>query len=40
MLLLGGSALLSGIVDNIPYIVTIASQLGTDMGGGPDHVAW
>ncbi|MFG2879420.1 SLC13 family permease [Streptomyces sp. NPDC048337] len=43
MLLLGGSAVLSGIVDNIPYVATMApitSQLVTDMGGDPDHVLW
>ncbi|WP_406186315.1 SLC13 family permease [Streptomyces sp. NBC_01006] len=43
MLLLGGSAVLSGIVDNIPYVATMApitSELVTDMGGDPDHVMW
>ncbi|MFF8601095.1 SLC13 family permease [Streptomyces sp. NPDC015232] len=43
MLLLGGSALLSAIVDNIPYVATMApitSELVTDMGGNPDHVMW
>uniref|UniRef100_A0AAU2JXS3 ArsB/NhaD family transporter n=1 Tax=Streptomyces sp. NBC_00049 TaxID=2903617 RepID=A0AAU2JXS3_9ACTN len=43
MLLLGGSAVLSGIVDNIPYVATMApvtDQLVTDMGGDPDHVMW
>lgn len=43
MLLLGGSAVLSGIVDNIPYVATMApvtDQLVTDMGGDPDHVLW
>ncbi|KOY54023.1 ArsB/NhaD family transporter [Streptomyces sp. XY332] len=42
MLLLGGSAVLSAIVDNIPYVATMApitSELVTDMGG-PDHVMW
>ncbi|WP_327304045.1 ArsB/NhaD family transporter [Streptomyces sp. NBC_01298] len=43
MLLLGGSAILSGIVDNIPYVATMApitSELVTNMGGNPDHVMW
>ncbi|WP_327418490.1 SLC13 family permease [Streptomyces sp. NBC_01233] len=43
MLLLGGSAVLSGIVDNIPYVATMApitSELVTDLGGDPDHVMW
>ena len=43
MLLLGGSAVLSGMVDNIPYVATMApitSQLVTDLGGDPDHVLW
>ncbi|MFG2868547.1 SLC13 family permease [Streptomyces sp. NPDC048338] len=43
MLLLGGSAVLSGIVDNIPYVATMApitSELVTDMGGDPDHIMW
>lgn len=43
MLLLGGSAVLSGIVDNIPYVATMApitSELVADMGGNPDHVVW
>ncbi|MER5206317.1 ArsB/NhaD family transporter [Streptomyces sp. NPDC002825] len=43
MLLLGGSAVLSAIVDNIPYVATMApitSRLVTDMGGDPDHVMW
>ncbi|MCY0956892.1 SLC13 family permease [Streptomyces sp. H27-H5] len=43
MLLLGGSAVLSGIVDNIPYVATMApitGRLVTDMGGDPDHVMW
>ncbi|MFF4583650.1 SLC13 family permease [Streptomyces sp. NPDC001373] len=43
MVLLGGSTVLSGIVDNIPYVATMApitSQLVTDMGGDPDHVLW
>ncbi|WP_327255870.1 ArsB/NhaD family transporter [Streptomyces sp. NBC_01244] len=43
MLLLGGSAVLSGIVDNIPYVATMApvtSELVADLGGDPDHVMW
>ncbi|MFK0222315.1 SLC13 family permease [Streptomyces vinaceus] len=43
MVLLGGSAVLSGVVDNIPYVATMApvtDQLVTDMGGDPDHVMW
>ncbi|UQX01883.1 ArsB/NhaD family transporter [Streptomyces sp. RerS4] len=43
MLLLGGSAVLSGLIDNIPYVATMApitDQLVTDMGGEPDHVLW
>ncbi|MCX4633056.1 ArsB/NhaD family transporter [Streptomyces sp. NBC_01443] len=43
MLLLSGSAVLSGIVDNIPYVATMApitSELVTDMGGDGDHVMW
>ncbi|MFF7984038.1 SLC13 family permease [Streptomyces sp. NPDC007901] len=42
--LLGGSALLSGIVDNIPYVATMApitADLVKDMGGGDGHhVLW
>ncbi|MFF0041673.1 ArsB/NhaD family transporter [Streptomyces mirabilis] len=41
--LLGGSAALSGIVDNIPYVATMApitSDLVRDMGGASDHVLW
>ncbi|MFF4546062.1 SLC13 family permease [Streptomyces sp. NPDC001435] len=41
--LLGGSAVLSGIVDNIPYVATMApitSDLVRDMGGASDHVLW
>ncbi|MFE9097076.1 SLC13 family permease [Streptomyces sp. NPDC007264] len=41
--LLGGSAVLSGIVDNIPYVATMApitSDLVRDMGGAGDHVMW
>ncbi|MFE6281083.1 ArsB/NhaD family transporter [Streptomyces sp. NPDC057877] len=43
MLLLGASAALSGIVDNIPYVATMApitSDLVESMGGGGDHVMW
>ncbi|WP_416986053.1 ArsB/NhaD family transporter [Streptomyces sp. T028] len=43
MLLLGASAVLSGIVDNIPYVATMApitSDLVHSMGGDPDHVMW
>ncbi|MFI8517721.1 SLC13 family permease [Streptomyces sp. NPDC085481] len=43
MLLLGGSAVLSGVVDNIPYVATMAPVTGrlvADMGGDPDHVMW
>ncbi|GGR92749.1 membrane protein [Streptomyces humidus] len=43
--LLGGSAVLSGIVDNIPYVATMApitADLVKDMGGAADghHVLW
>jgi Na+/H+ antiporter NhaD/arsenite permease-like protein len=41
--LLGGSAVLSGIVDNIPYVATMApitSDLVHDMGGTGHHVLW
>ncbi|WP_328743833.1 ArsB/NhaD family transporter [Streptomyces sp. NBC_00285] len=43
--LLGGSAVLSGIVDNIPYVATMApitADLVKDMGGaaGGHHVLW
>ncbi|GAA5077518.1 ArsB/NhaD family transporter [Streptomyces similanensis] len=43
MILLGGSAVLSGIVDNIPYVATMApitAGLVHDMGGAPDHAMW
>ena len=43
MTLLGGSAVLSGIVDNIPYVATMApitADLVHDMGGSSDHVMW
>lgn len=42
--LLGASAVLSGVVDNIPYVATMApitSDLVHNMGGGGgDHVMW
>ncbi|MFE3638825.1 ArsB/NhaD family transporter [Streptomyces cellostaticus] len=41
--LLGGSAVLSGVVDNIPYVATMApitADLVHDMGGAGDHVMW
>ncbi|WP_329528328.1 SLC13 family permease [Streptomyces sp. NBC_01462] len=41
--LLGASAILSGVVDNIPYVATMApitSDLVHNMGGGSDHVMW
>ncbi|MFD5815801.1 SLC13 family permease [Streptomyces sp. NPDC127038] len=41
--LLGASAVLSGVVDNIPYVATMApitSDLVHSMGGGADHVMW
>ncbi|MDO0937707.1 ArsB/NhaD family transporter [Streptomyces sp. DG2A-72] len=41
--LLSASAVLSGIVDNIPYVATMApitSDLVQNMGGGSDHVMW
>ena len=43
MLLLSASAVLSGIVDNIPYVATMApitSDLVQSMGGSGDHVMW
>ncbi|WP_419999085.1 SLC13 family permease [Streptomyces boninensis] len=43
MLLLGGSAVLSGVVDNIPYVATMApitADLVANVGGGSDHVMW
>ncbi|WP_405638818.1 SLC13 family permease [Streptomyces sp. NBC_00019] len=43
MILLSASAVLSGIVDNIPYVATMApitSDLVQNMGGGGDHVMW
>ncbi|MEU9590891.1 ArsB/NhaD family transporter [Streptomyces sp. NPDC048193] len=41
--LLGGSAVLSGIVDNIPYVATMApitAGLVHDIGGAGDQVMW
>ncbi|TQJ92534.1 SLC13 family permease [Streptomyces sp. SLBN-31] len=41
--LLSASAVLSGVVDNIPYVATMApvtSDLVRDMGGASDHVMW
>ncbi|MEV6047649.1 ArsB/NhaD family transporter [Streptomyces xanthochromogenes] len=43
MLLLGASGVLSGVVDNIPYVATMApitSDLVHSLGGGSDHVMW
>ncbi len=43
MLLLTSSAVFSGIIDNIPYVATMApitSDLVQNMGGAPDHVMW
>ncbi|WP_367322624.1 SLC13 family permease [Streptomyces sp. HUAS ZL42] len=43
MTLLSASAVLSGIVDNIPYVATMApitSDLVHNMGGDSDHVMW
>ncbi|MER5215690.1 ArsB/NhaD family transporter [Streptomyces sp. NPDC002838] len=43
MLMLSASAVLSGIVDNIPYVATMApitADLVQHMGGGSDHVMW
>ncbi|KUL42816.1 SLC13 family permease [Streptomyces regalis] len=43
MILLSASAVLSGIVDNIPYVATMApitSDLVQNMAGGSDHVMW
>ncbi|OAH15465.1 ArsB/NhaD family transporter [Streptomyces jeddahensis] len=43
MLMLGASAVLSGIVDNIPYVATMApitGELVQEMGGARDHVMW
>lgn len=43
MLLLGSSGVLSGVVDNIPYVATMApitSDLVHSLGGNSDHVMW
>ncbi|MET9220550.1 ArsB/NhaD family transporter [Streptomyces sp. NPDC003300] len=43
MLMLGASAVLSGVVDNIPYVATmapVAADLVRHLGGDPDHVMW
>ncbi|MCX4724913.1 MULTISPECIES: ArsB/NhaD family transporter [unclassified Streptomyces] len=43
MLLLGASGVLSGVVDNIPYVATMApitAGLVHSVGGGSDHVMW
>ncbi|WP_405685810.1 ArsB/NhaD family transporter [Streptomyces sp. NBC_01387] len=43
MLLLGASGALSGIVDNIPYVATMAPITGDlvhSLGGGAHHVMW
>ncbi|WP_149830625.1 ArsB/NhaD family transporter [Streptomyces tailanensis] len=43
MLMVTASAVLSGIVDNIPYVATMApitADLVENMGGAPDHVMW
>ncbi|MEV0174715.1 ArsB/NhaD family transporter [Streptomyces sp. NPDC050803] len=43
MLMLSASAVLSGIVDNIPYVATMApitSDLVESMGGSGTHVMW
>ncbi|MFD7440058.1 SLC13 family permease [Streptomyces sp. NPDC059909] len=43
MLMLGASAVLSGIIDNIPYVATMAPITGDlveAMGGGAGHVMW
>ncbi|WP_371673638.1 ArsB/NhaD family transporter [Streptomyces sp. NBC_00289] len=43
MLLLGASAVLSGVVDNIPYVATMApitADLVRNMGTSGDHVMW
>ncbi|WP_428951133.1 SLC13 family permease [Streptomyces sp. cg35] len=43
MVMLGASAVLSGVVDNIPYVATMApitADLVRDMGGAGDHVMW
>ncbi|MEV5527215.1 ArsB/NhaD family transporter [Streptomyces prunicolor] len=41
--MLGASAVLSGVVDNIPYVATMAPVTGDlvhTMGGAGDHVMW
>ncbi|MFG2371182.1 SLC13 family permease [Streptomyces sp. NPDC048504] len=41
--MLGASAVLSGVVDNIPYVATMAPITGDlvqNMGGAGDHVMW
>ncbi|MCP3819748.1 ArsB/NhaD family transporter [Streptomyces sp. A3M-1-3] len=43
MLMLGASAALSGVVDNIPYVATMAPITGDlvqSLGGEADHVMW
>ncbi|WP_155056851.1 ArsB/NhaD family transporter [Streptomyces blattellae] len=43
MTMLSASAVLSGVVDNIPYVATMApitADLVQNMGGGSDHVMW
>ncbi|MFG2596580.1 SLC13 family permease [Streptomyces sp. NPDC048462] len=43
MLILGASGILSGVVDNIPYVATMApitSDLVHSMGGSTQHVMW
>ncbi|MFJ1969597.1 SLC13 family permease [Streptomyces sp. NPDC087903] len=43
MLLLGASAVLSGVVDNIPYVATMApitADLVRNMSASGDHVMW
>ncbi|MFD7408246.1 SLC13 family permease [Streptomyces sp. NPDC059866] len=43
MIMLSASAVLSGVVDNIPYVATMApvtAELVENMGGAQDHVMW
>jgi Na+/H+ antiporter NhaD/arsenite permease-like protein len=43
MLMLGASGVLSGVVDNIPYVATMApvtADLVHHLGGDTDHVMW
>ncbi|MFG2672056.1 SLC13 family permease [Streptomyces sp. NPDC048445] len=43
MLILGASGILSGVVDNIPYVATMApitADLVHSLGGDSDHVMW